>query len=174
MMRATFAILAILSLHIFACPQKAVNNGTEYVNYEYAGVVPDSILPNGVKHLGGGLIGDIEADPVYGISQVSAGRMKMLWLETSTGRDAKGVTGWKVLDVLAFPNAVKNDYIFFYGDPSIQCMRKGKDVPNVVGIGRLYSSRGTFVPAKLWTADIKARRFVSTTSVGMKCVYSEP
>ena len=173
-MRLIFMVFALFSLQGLVFAQKASDAGAKYVNYEYAGVTLDTTLPNGVKHFGGGLIGDIEADPVFGISQVSAGRTKMLWLEASTGRDAKGVTGWKVLDVLAFPNAAKNDYIFFYGDPSIQCTRNGKDVPNVVGIGRIYASRGTFVPAKLWTADIKARRFVSTASVGLKCVYSEP
>lgn len=173
-MRLILILFAIVGLPAFAFPQNVSGPGAKYVNYEYSGIPPGSLLPNGVKHLGGGLIGDIDADPVYGISQVSAGTTKMLWLEASTGRDVKGVTGWKVLDVLAFRNAGKNDHIFFYGDPAIQCTRKGKDVPNLVGVGRIFRSQGTFKPAKLWTADIKTRRFVSVTAVGLKCIYSEP
>ena len=58
----------------------------KYVNFEYASVAIDTTLPNGVKHLGGSLIGQIEASPVYGVSIVSKERRQMLWLERSTDR----------------------------------------------------------------------------------------
>jgi len=174
MIQTAFAILVIFNLYIFVYPQKAVDDGAKYVGYEYVGVVLDTTLPNGVKHLGGGLIGDIEADPVYGIAQVSKGTLRMLWFEVSTGRDSKGVKGWKVMDVLAFPNLAKSDYIFFYGDPSIECLRNGKDVPNLVGVGQINASRGIFKPSKVWTADIHTRRFQTIAMTNLECVYSEP
>src|SRR5687767_1021264 len=100
-----------------------------YINYKYKSVLSETTLPNGVKHAGGGLIGDINADPVYGISQVSKGEVRMLWLEVSTGHDADGsVTGWQVIDVLSFPALSKSDYFFFAGDPSIDCRRNGVEL----------------------------------------------
>lgn len=148
--------------------------GARYVNYEYAGVGPSATLPNGVKHLGGGMIGDIEADPVYGIAQTQKGRLKMLWLEVSTGQNERGVTGWKVLDVLAFPRPLATDYIFFTGDPAIDCKRNGDDIPNLVGVGRIMRRQEIFKPAKLWTADLTTRKFKPLALTGVKCVYSMP
>lgn len=163
----------ILTLTIFsaiAFGQAGV--GAKYIGFEYAGVVPSSTLSNGVKHLGGGMIGDINADPVYGISQLQKGRLKMLWLEESTGQDAGGVTGWKVLDVLSFQTP--NSYIFFYGDPAIVCRRGGRDIENLVGVGRILRSQGVFRPSKLWIANISSKKFEPTSIRGVRCVYSEP
>ena len=145
-----------------------------YLDYEYKGVNPSSMLPNGVKHMGGGLIGDYDADPVYGISQVEKGKTKMLWLEVSTGRDSSGVTGWKVLDVLSFRALGPANYIFFIGDPAISCSRNGKEIPNLVGIGRIVRRQGIFKPSNLWTADLITKRFKPTDAYGVKCQYSEP
>ena len=148
--------------------------GSRYINYEYAGVTPSATLPNGVKHLGGGMIGDFEADPVYGISQLEKGRLKMLWLEVSTGQNERGVTGWKVLDVLSFPSPRATDHIFFYGDPAIDCRRNGAEIPNLVGVGRIMRRQETFKPSKLWAADLIARKFKPVSLAGVKCIYSVP
>ena len=163
---------AILFLPTLAFAQ--TNYRAKYINYKYRGVIPWTTLPNGVKHLGGGLIGDIDADPVYGIAQVQKGKTKMLWFEVSTGKDAKGVTGWKVIDVLAFPALLKSDYLFFYGDPGIGCTRSGKDIPNLVGVGRINRNQGTFRPSKLWVADLTTKKFKPLSVSGIKCEYSEP
>jgi hypothetical protein len=132
------------------------------------------VLPNGVRHLGGGLIGDIDADPVYGISQLQESKTKMLWLEASTGRDAKGVTGWKVLDVLFFGPRSKSDYVFFTGDPAINCTRRGKQIENLVGIGRIVRRQAVFLPSNLWVANLTTKKFELLSTAGVKCVYSEP
>jgi hypothetical protein len=145
-----------------------------YVGYEYKGVAPETTLPNGVRHFGGGLIGDIDADPVYGISQVASGTTKMLWLEASTGRDASGVTGWKVKDVLSFTSLAKSDYVFFAEDPSIECKRKSEPIENLVGVGRIFQARGVFRPSKLWVANIKNEKFESISLANVVCSYSEP
>ena len=145
-----------------------------YVGYKYKGVVPSTRLPNGVKHLGGGLLGDFDAETVYGISQVERGQTKMLWLESSTGKDSTGITGWKVLDVLSFPGLTKADHMFFYGDPAILCTRQGNEIPNLVGVGRIARKQGVFKPAKLWVANLTAGKFKPLALTGIKCIYSEP
>jgi hypothetical protein len=175
MMKPALLISALFIFPLLTLGQAkhATIEQSPYVNYEYKGVVPDTTLPNGVKHFGGGLIGDINADPVYGISQVQKGKLKMLWLEVSTGKDASGITGWKVIDVLAFPALTKSDYLFFYGDPAIGCTRAGKDIPNLVGVGKIIRRQG-FRPAKLWVADLTTKKFKPLSVSGIKCEYSEP
>lgn len=171
----TFWIAALFILPGVALPQaRPANERATYVDYKYEGVIPETILPNGVKHFGGGLIGDIDADPVYGISNVVKGKTKMLWLEVSTGQDETGVTGWRVLDVLAFRAMTKTDYLFFANDPSIYCRRNGRDIPELVGIGKIARRQGIFRPTKLWVANIKTKRFESIPIAGVKCEYSEP
>jgi len=150
------------------------NERAKYINYKYKGVLPESTLPNGVKHLGGGLIGDIDADPVQGISQVQKGKTRMLWLEVSTGRDETGITGWEVKDVLAFPLFAASDHLLFAGDPSIECTRAGKGIPNLVGIGRIIPRQDLFKPAKLWIVNQTTQRFEPVAVSGIKCLYSEP
>ena len=149
-------------------------SGSEYVGYEFQSVLPGTVLPNGVKDLGGGLIGDINASPVYGIGQMQKGKTKMLWLEVSTGQDAKGVTGWKVLDVLIFSTLARTRYVFFAGDPAIACRRKGEEIANLVGDGKIDRAGGVFVPSNLWIANIETKRFEPISVKGIKCEYSEP
>lgn len=168
-MKSIFLAFAVIVF--FSVP---ANSQSEYVGYEYKGVVPDTTLPNGVKHLGGGLIGDIQADPVYGISLVEKSGTKMLWLKVSTGQDSTGVTGWKVLDVLSFPAMAKSDYLFFTDDPSLECRRSGNEIPNLVGTARIFRSRGIAKPLRLWAANLKTKKFESMPTVGVKCVSDEP
>lgn len=168
----TLALIALILLPVFAYGQ--TSGREKYIGYEYEGVLPAASLPNGLKHMGGALLGDIEADPVYGISHVEKGRTKMLWLESSTGRNAGGITGWKVADVLLFPALAQTDYMFFTGDPAIYCRRNGKDIVNLVGVGRIVRRQGVFRPSKLWTADLTAKKFDPVKLAGVKCEYSEP
>jgi len=175
-MRSRISVLLLLVfVSAFANAQKApdVNAGAPFINYKYKGVTPPNLLPNGVKHLGGGLVGDINADPVYGIAQTEKGKLRMFWLEVSTGQDATGVTGWQVLDVLPFSGVQKSEYLFFAGDPSINCTKNSREIPNLVGRGRILRTKGTFIPSKLWVADIAKRKFVPFDLAGVKCEYSE-
>ena len=172
-MKSKILIVAVVLIAAnFAFAQTAKRS--PYIGYKYHGVVPSSTLPNGVKHFGGGLIGDFKADPVYGLSQVQKGKTKMLWLEVSTGQDATGVTGWKVLDVLSFPSLLRSDYLFFYGDPAAECTRSGKDIPNLVGVGKIMRKQGIFRPSRLWVADLATKKLKSISLSGIKCEYSEP
>lgn len=160
------ASLLLFSTTLFSQPRSS------YIGYSYEGVIPNKTLPNGVKHFGGGLIGSIDADPVYGISQLQKGKTKMLWLEESTGRDATGVTGWKVLDVLTFSSFARTRYVFFVGDPAIECRRGDNVLENAVGDGRIVRAR--FIPSNLWIANLGTKRFERIPLAGVKCTYSEP
>ena len=166
-------VIAVLMLVDLSIAQ-AAGTPSKYIGYKYKGVPPSTVLPNGVKHFGGGLIGDIQADPVYGVSQVEIGKTKMFWLEVSTGQDATGVTGWEVKDVLEFPSLAKSDYIFFYGDPAIDCKRSSELIENLVGVGRISRKKALFTPTKLWIANLTTLKFESTPVAGVRCDYSEP
>ena len=170
--KAFLFLVILLGCHAFVAAQS--NERSKYVGYKYAGVVPNKTLPNGVKHLGGGLIGDFDADPVYGISQVVKGKTKMLWLEVSTGQNATGVTGWLVKDVLVFNNMTKNQHLFFSVDPAIYCQRDKKDVENLVAFGQIFARQGTYKPSKAWIANIKTGKFEPMAIKGLKCEYSPP
>lgn len=171
-----FWIAALLIFPLISIAQRMpADERAKYINYKYKGVNPESILPNGVKHFGGALIGNIDADPVYGISTVVKGKTNMLWLEVSTGRDSStGVTGWRVLDVLAFSGMTKSDHLFFSNDPAIYCRRNRKDIPELVGVGKIARRQGIFRPTKLWVSDVKTEKFKSIPIAGVKCEYSEP
>ena len=167
-MRKTLATICIFLLSAAAAP-------AQYVGYEYKGVTPDSVLPNGVKHLGGSLISDINADPVYGISQVSRGRTRMLWLEVSTGQNEKGVTGWRVLDVISFPRLAAAQHMHISPfDAAVECVRDGLPVIRLVSLGTLNSRKATFTPQRAWIADIAKKKFTPASIRGLRCTYSEP
>lgn len=171
----TFRNAFLIGILLLSSLAGHAQTGAAYIDYKYTGVNPESVLPNGVKHFGGGLIGDIDADPVYGISTVAKGKTNMLWLEVSTGRDrTSSVTGWRVLDVLAFPALTKTDYLFFANDPAIQCRREGRDIPDLVGVGKISRSRGIFRPTKLWVPNLLTKKFAPVTLTGVNCEYSEP
>lgn len=169
-------VAALLIFPILAVAQKksGVPKRSPYINYRYKGIPPSNTLPNGVRHWGGGLIGDFDSDPVYGVSQVGKGNTKMLWFEVSTGQDDSGVTGWQVMDVLAFPAMPKTDYLLLTPDPSIECHRNGNDIPNLVGVGRIIPRQQIFRPSKLWIANLETKKFEPTSLTGIKCQYAEP
>ncbi len=166
-----FIVLVFSPLVIYT---QATGTAQSYVGFKYKVVTPDSTLPNGVKHVGGTLVGEIEADPVVGISQVEKGTIKMLWLEESTGRDGSRITGWKVVDVLSFPALSKTDNIFFVGDPVIECRRGGNYIYNLVGVGRIFRRQGIFKPSKLWVVNTETQKFEPLKLAGVTCEYSEP
>jgi hypothetical protein len=146
----------------------------QYAGFEYEAVLPDTVLPNGVQYLGGGLISDAFKNPVYGISQVSKGKSRMLWLEMSTGEDQNGVTGWRVLDVLTFSAPTASQYILTAHDPSVECRRRGRRIENLVASGTISRRQGTFTPQRAWIADTKNSRFLIFPVSGLRCTYSEP
>ena len=170
MSKAVASILFSLMLTASAYGQSAAS----YIGYEYKGATPDTVMPNGVKHLGGALISDINKDPVYGIAQVSKGRTQMLWLEVSTGQNEKGVTGWRVLDVISFPKPTGSQHAMLPLDPAVECTRNGKTVPYLVAIGRINTRSASYTVQRAWIADINKKKFTPASIRGLRCNYYEP
>jgi hypothetical protein len=171
----TFLIGHLLIWPVNAFCQRASLNRSPYIGFKYKSVRPGVTLPNGVKHFGGGLIGDIKSDPIFGISEVGKGKTKMLWLEISTGQDASGISGWHVKDVLSFPTLAKTDYVVFALDPSIECTRNGVPIlDSLVAVGRIYRTKGIFKPTKAWVANFETAKFEEIPAASLKCNYSEP
>ena len=170
MRKALAGIFVSLIFAAFADGQTAAS----YIGYEYKGAVPDTVMPNGVKHLGGALISDINKDPVYGIAQVSKGRTQMLWLEVSTGQNEKGVTGWRVLDVISFPKPIGSQHAMLPLDPAVECTRNGKAVPYLVAVGRIDTRRASYTVQRAWIADIDKKKFTPASIRGLRCNYYEP
>lgn len=166
-MKTAFATIILVLMSTTAA-------SAQYVGYEYKGVTPETVLPNGVKHLGGALISDVDADPSYGISQVSKGAKEMLWLEVSTRQDETGILDWRVLDVISFPALTRSQHIHMHFDPAVECRRGGKSVEGLVAIGTIDRRRGSFTPQRAWIADIAKKKFVPSATAGLRCTYSEP
>lgn len=148
---------------------------SQYVGYRYEAPEILGKLQNGFTHRGGGLIGDVNADPVLGVSTLEKGRTLMFWLELSTARDEKGgVTAWEVKDVLEFPNVATADRVLEFSDPSFECTRGRKVEAELIGIGRFDRRRGIFTPRKLWRPNARTAKFEPVPVQNVRCIYSEP
>ena len=170
-MRAAISFIFITLLLVVSASAQA---NAKYIGFEYKGVVPDTVMANGVKHLGGALISYHRVHPVYGISQVSKGKTRMLWLEVSTGQNEKGVTGWRVLDVLSFPALTSTQHLLISFDPAVECLRGGQPVDRLVAIGTINRQRGVYTSQRAWIADIEKKKFTPASTRGLRCTYSEP
>jgi hypothetical protein len=136
-------------------------------------VVPETVLPNGVKNLGGGLVGDFEAKPVWGIADVSKGKARMLWLEKASAEDDSGVTEWEVADVLSFPNIPTDQELLIASGPG-ECAENGKATEDMAVHVQFLKKQKAYKTLKAWRADIRAGRFVPIDAKNVKCSYDEP
>ncbi|MGD9588688.1 MAG: hypothetical protein AB7Q37_03590 [Pyrinomonadaceae bacterium] len=169
------AALAILAAALAYSADAQTPKASEYIGYRYQ--VPEILgkLQNGFTHRGGGLIGDINADPVLGVSTLEKGRTMMFWLEVSIARDENGgVTAWEVKDVLEFPNVAAADRVLEFSDPSFECTRGRRVESELIGIGRLDRRRGIFTPRKLWRPNARTAKFETVSVQNVRCLYSEP
>ena len=165
------ATLALLASAFTQSPE-----GSKYIGYKYEVPEIDEKLVDGFTYHGGGLIGDIEADPLYGVSILGKGREKMFWLEVSTARGNRGgVTAWEVKDVLQFTNLRAGDFVMEFAEPAFEC-RKGKTVisGDLIGIGTFNRKRGIFTPRKLWRPNAKTAKFEPFAITNVRCIYFEP
>ncbi|MFN2512655.1 MAG: hypothetical protein ABR568_14695 [Pyrinomonadaceae bacterium] len=88
----------------------AANDKSPYLGLRHAG----NKLPRGHKWIGGALITDpYSAEKQYGVTEVSKGRMKMIWLDRLTHHDAAGNAHWEIRDVLFLPTMRRNQLLFY-------------------------------------------------------------
>lgn len=175
MRRVKRAALAIFAAVLAYSADAQTPKASEYIGYRYEAPEILGKLENGFTHRGGGLIGDINADPVLGVSTLEKGRTLMFWLEISTARDEKGgVTAWEVKDVLEFRNVAETDRVLELFDPGFECKRAGRIVSDLIGIGKFDRRRGILTPRSLWRPNPKSARFERVSMANVRCQYFEP
>ncbi|HQU84799.1 MAG TPA: hypothetical protein PKY59_16795 [Pyrinomonadaceae bacterium] len=157
-----FLTIALLVFPVFANPQKA-----RYIGYKHKGVIVDAKLPNGVKHLGGGLT----SKDNYGVSRYEKNGKLMLWLEKITSRDADGVPSWIVKDVLTLGKLKKNEMLLFsYGSSCKQNEKVNIDL--IVKV--LVMPKKELKVLQAWKANPKKEKFENALTKGVKCEFIEP
>lgn len=158
-----FLTIALLVFPVFANPQK-----TKYIGFKHRGVLYEEVLPNGVKHLGGGLL----TNEKYGVSRYEKGGKYMLWLEKITSRDASGVPSWVVKDVLIFGTLKKNEELMFsFASP---CTQNGKPAVDLVVKAEVFPNRKQYKIKDVWKANTKREKFEKIQTKGVKCEFIEP
>jgi hypothetical protein len=134
---------------------------------KYVGTRIGKSLPAGLKSKDHFLISsksgvDIPMD--FGIRSVYKARLRMLWFERVTQRDAKSVLQWKVLDVLALPPIRKNQIlahsICFIGD---------EFEPEVLGIFDYQDKQYFTRVRRAWRANRLSEKFEEIPAKNIKC-----
>lgn len=160
-------IKIILFLLLISIPNSTFSQKVNYKGYKHKGVVFGETLPNGVKDLGGGLL----SDENYGVSRFSKGKKYMLWFEKISGRDAKGVPNWEVLDVLTF-DTLKRNQLFFLSYSS-SCLQNGKSSTDLVVMAELLPKKKSYKILRAWNSNIKNKRFEKISTKSVICKYTE-
>lgn len=156
-----FLTIALFVFPVFANPQKA-----KYIGYKHKGVIVDAKLPNGVKHLGGGLL----SKDNYGVSRYEKSGQLMLWLEKITSRDTNGVPNWIVKDVLHLGKLKKNEALLFSYASS--CKQNEKvNIDLIVKVAVLPKKE--FKVLQAWKANPRKEKFENTQITGIKCEFLE-
>lgn len=158
-----FLIIVILVFPVFANQQKT----NKYIGYKHKGVIVNTKLPNGVKHLGGGLL----SNERYGVSRYEKDGQLMLWLEKITSRDAAGVPSWVVKDVLKIGKLKKDEELLF--SYSTTCLQDDKVNLDLIVKAEL-SPKKEYKILKVWQANAKKEKFQTAQIKGIKCQYEVP
>jgi hypothetical protein len=165
-MRLTVLVLIFLSFLAME-----ISGQSKYVGYRFKPVLPNHILPNGLKDLGGSVIGDTHAKPLFGIGLVSKGTTQMLWLEKATVQNSSGVQEWEIRDVLTFLNFGKNQDLLF-GTES--CTRDKRSDDLLVVFVDFIPRKKQYRVRKAWRVNLAHQKFISFSTKRVKCQYYEP
>jgi hypothetical protein len=138
------------------------NDKSPYIGLRYAG----NKLPRGHKWIGGSLLTDPYSDEKqYGVTEVSKGRVKMMWLDRLTHHDAAGNAHWEIKDVLFLPPIRKNQQLLYVG-----CFLANKPDSELVVIADTVVRGGYYVRVRhAWRANRKAEKFQQIPVAGVKC-----
>ena len=142
--------------------QKATNSKASYLGLRYAG----NKLPRGHKWVGGSLLSDpYSNEKQYGVTEVSRGKVKMMWLDRLTHHDAAGTAHWEIRDVLILPPIRKNQLLFY-----VNCSLANKPDSELVVITDDAVRGGYFSRVRhAWRANRKTEKFQQIPVTGIKC-----
>lgn len=142
--------------------RNAANDKSSYIGLRYAG----DKLPHGHKWIGGALITDpYSNERQYGVTEVSKGSVKMIWLERLTHHDAAGNAHWEIKDVLVLPAMRKNQLLFY-----VNCLRFNKPDPELIVITDAVVRGGYYGRVRYaWRASRQTEKFQQIPLAGIKC-----
>jgi len=140
----------------------ATKDKSPYIGLRYAG----NKLPRGHKWIGGALLTDPYSDKKqYGVTEVSKGRVKMMWFDSLTHHDAAGNAHWEIKDVLFLPSMRKNQLLFY-----VDCLRFDKPDPELIVIADDVIRKGYFTQIRhAWRASRKSEQFEQISVTGIRC-----
>jgi len=135
---------------------------SNYIGLRY----PGNKLPHGHKWIGGALLTDPYSDEKqYGVTEVSKGRVKMMWLDRLTHHDATGNAHWEIKDVLFLPPMRKNQLLFY-----VNCFLANKPDSELIVIMDSVVRGGYYGRVQhAWRANRKAEKFQQIPVAGIKC-----
>lgn len=138
------------------------NDKGPYIGLRYAG----NKLPRGHKWIGGALLTDPYADEKqYGVTEVSRGRLKMMWLDRLTHHDAAGNAHWEIKDVLFLP-PIRRSQLLFY----VNCARFDKPDSELIVIADGVIRGGYYTRVRhAWRANSQSEKFQQIPVAGIKC-----
>jgi hypothetical protein len=148
-----------------------------YIGYKHNEMGPGKTLPNGVKIVSYGPLNGSYEDARHFISEVSQGNIRMLWLESRTGKDSPEGMVWEVKDVLVFPYLNEEKQTLFY--LTEHCTRNGKSNVQLVALADKSSiryrengrrmSKAINKIRQAWRANAKAEKFEVISTKAIQC-----
>lgn len=140
----------------------ATNDKSPYLGLRYAG----NKLLRGHKWIGGALLTNpYSAEKQYGVTEVSKGRVKMMWLDRLTHHDADGNAHWEIKDVLFLP-PLRRDQLLFY----VNCSLANKPDSELVVIADAVVRGGYYGRIRhAWRANRLTEKFEQLPVAGIKC-----
>ncbi|MCM3900477.1 MAG: hypothetical protein ND866_02110 [Pyrinomonadaceae bacterium] len=133
-----------------------------YIGVRYAG----NKLPRGHKWIGGALLTNPYSDEKqFGVTEVSKGAVKMMWLDRLTHHDAAGNAHWEIKDVLFLPPIRKNQLLFY-----VNCFLANKPDSELVVITDAVVRGGYYGRVRhAWRANRRTEEFEQIPVTGIKC-----
>ena len=156
-------------------PKQTVSLTKNYIGLRYADA--DKVMPPGFEIRSSGIIRDDKvdplADPEYGITQLSKGLRRMLWLKKFVSRNLNGNSIWEVIDVLDVPEVGKEEELIISkgGD---SCYLNGKPDAKIVAIfkvepGKRYALEYYTKARKAWRVNLKTHKFEEILPRNVSC-----
>jgi hypothetical protein len=124
------------------------------------------LLKDGLREESGNMIGDPSNSTVYSVNLISSADSQMLWLESSSSRNNKGQSIWRVLDVIAAPNYGKGQSLVIGF-----CKIDDRSDPEVLAVVDYQQDKEYFNKIiKAWRANRTKGKFESITTKGVSCL----
>ena len=153
-------------LILLTVASNAAAQDDNFVGYRHKGVIYGESLPNGVKDLGGGLLGDED----YGVTRFSKNGKIMLWLEKIVSRDQKGVPGWQVKDVLNVGKRERNqEFLFSY---SSTCRQNNRINLDLIVLAELVPKAKNYKLIRAWRANTRREKFEKVSLKNIQCAVA--